>query len=95
MNTAARFNVSHSAAVLGETIMITCKTEAYPPATCHLYRNGNWLTGSGYILSMISSSDLGPYNCSCTNRYGSGYGIGTLTLYGMSNITLFKRISMY
>jgi hypothetical protein len=85
MNTAAQFNVSFNAAAPGDTIMITCITQAYPPATCELYRHGNKLNvvpGSGYIIPKFTLSDLGPYKCSCRNSLGSGHVIGTLTLYG-------------
>ncbi|XP_031568094.1 uncharacterized protein LOC116302847 [Actinia tenebrosa] len=81
MNTIAYFNVSQGAAMIGEAVLIKCTTDAYPPATCDVYRYGNRLGNSGFIIPDVTLSDFGAYTCSCTNSIGSGNGTETLTLY--------------
>lgn len=79
--------------MIGDAVLITCRTEAYPNPTCEVYHNGSHLGSSGYVISSVTLSDFGTYECSCINQYGRGNGTATLTRYGMYKfiVTTFKR----
>jgi hypothetical protein len=86
MNTTTHFNVSFDAAMPGDSVAISCTTDANPNASCDLYHHSNKLNVSSdiYVIRNFTSSDQGEYNCSCGNSLGRGYGVKTLTVYGMS-----------
>lgn len=85
MNTTTHFNVSFDAAMPGDTVGVSCTTDANPKATCEIYHQDNKLTsGSGsHVIRNFTLSDKGEYNCTCSNILGIDYGVKTLTVYGM------------
>uniref|UniRef100_A0A4W4DM64 Ig-like domain-containing protein n=1 Tax=Electrophorus electricus TaxID=8005 RepID=A0A4W4DM64_ELEEL len=83
-------NVSVSISASGETVKgnsvtLTCSSEANPPVDDYYWFKNKGAVGSGQrlTLSLISSEDSGEYKCKCRNAVGHQYSAVSLDFPGL------------
>ncbi|EDO38277.1 predicted protein [Nematostella vectensis] len=81
---------SRDTAVHGESVTVTCSSQAYPAARCKVSHVSSGVSGSSGELVIPSYTEMnqGMYECLCSNIYGFLSGYGKLTTYG--DVTIFN-----
>ncbi|XP_048579095.1 uncharacterized protein LOC5509856 isoform X2 [Nematostella vectensis] len=74
---------SRDTAVHGESVTVTCSSQAYPAARCKVSHVSSGVSGSSGELVIPSYTEMnqGMYECLCSNIYGFLSGYGKLTTY--------------
>ncbi|XP_053531932.1 B-cell receptor CD22 [Ictalurus punctatus] len=83
--------------VEGNSVTLTCSSDANPPVKNYTWFKGTTSVGKGntYNISKISSEDSGQYKCNCSNEVGHQDSISVTlnVLYPPKNVSVFLNSS--